>query len=65
MEQRRNYADGGKVIKDWFSSLVGSDKGKKAKKAKPSPEMLGKGAAAKAGKALKSRRKEQMKELGL
>lgn len=45
-----SYADGGKV---------------KKKKAKPKPEMLGTGAAAKAGETLRSKRKKQMEELGL
>lgn len=46
-------ADGGKVAK----------KGKK--KPKPTPGMLGSGAAAKAGEAIRDTRKKQMKDLGI
>lgn len=50
---RDKYADGGKVAK----------KGKK--KPKPTPGMLGSGAAAKAGEAIRDTRKKQMKDLGI
>lgn len=51
-----SYADGGPVRK----------KGKKAKKkAQPKPEMLGSGAAARAGSEIQNRRAQQMKDLGL
>jgi len=47
-----HYADGGKVAK-------------KKKKKVATPEMLGTGMAAKAGKTLRDRRAEQMKDMGL
>ncbi len=48
--KKAGYQDGGKV---------------KKKKVEPKPEMLGTGAAAKAGETLRSKRKKQMEELGL
>lgn len=51
------YADGGKVELN--------KKAKKGGKKKADPKMLGSGAAAKAGEAIRDTRKRQMDELGL
>jgi hypothetical protein len=54
--QVKCYSDGGPVKKA---------KKKKAKKKAATPEMLGTGMAAKAGKSIRDTRKKQMKDLGL
>jgi hypothetical protein len=59
MRRRHKYADGGKVVKDH-----GEEK-KPKQPQPPDPGALGSGGAAKAGAALKDRRKQQMEELGL
>lgn len=56
------YADGGKVTKKKKKKKVTPQPNKGAE---ATPEMLGSGAAAKAGDALKNRRQQQMDELGL
>jgi hypothetical protein len=49
------HADGGKV----------TEKKKGKERLRPTPSMLGTGAAGRAGETLRSRREEQMRELGL
>jgi len=53
----KSYADGGKV--------EGKKRGKKEKAPKPDPDMLGDGAAGRAADALKNRRKQQLRDLGI
>lgn len=55
-----SYADGGKVKKKVKPKPKQTDQSKKV-----DPSMLGTGAAAKAGEALKNKRQQQMDELGL
>lgn len=57
----KSYADGGKVLKDYSES---SDR-KRKRKPKPKPSDLGSGLASGAADALRNRRRQQMKDLGI
>lgn len=59
MYRKRKYADGGKVVKDH------GEEEQKPKPKTPNPGALGSGGAAKAGEALRDKRKQQMEDLGL